>query len=59
MRQSESIELLCKQQKTDLQEVIKYIQFKGLTSTEIKAELDVTLLEFASSLPMVKKQLPS
>lgn len=39
--------------KTKLREVIKYIYPKGLTTTEIEAELDSTLLEYASFL-MVK-----
>lgn len=42
-------------EKTELPAVIKYFNLKGLTPTEIKSELDLTLLESAPSIPMVKK----
>lgn len=40
--------------KIELQALIKYFNLKGLTPTEIKAELDLTLFESASSFLMVK-----
>jgi [histone H3]-lysine36 N-dimethyltransferase SETMAR len=42
-------------EKTELRAVIKYFHLKGLTPTEIKAELDSTLLASAPSFSMVKK----